>query len=492
MPSAEIRFANTQATGNPELGGAPGVAVNVVVDDTGAVRRRPGLEAIPGVFSGAMDNDGFGGLHVTVNGAIYAVTRTPPFRRIYRMDGAFPVGIATGTGDDTLAGTTRPVFAETQLLLAIAGGGPMQKIVLGTNTASRLGGDPPFASHVAANSSRLLGNIAEVSTLPGADYDKSVVRFSDIANGNTSYAGLETWTEGLSTAGHFSAEANPDPVLAIYENTNDVFCFGAASLQIFSPDPTAVYSPSTTREIGISAPYSVVKVNQEFAWFDNYRRVVVGDGRSETVISDPMKKTFDDIGTVSDCFGYRATMGPMDAMVWSFPTDGRTFSFQKGSGWSEWLGWNSDLNNWKPFRVTAHSFSTRTNTSVIGTDDGRVGRLSLDAATDFGDRIVARVDTGYINRGTDARKHCRCVRIALRRGQSQDDTGPQALLSWRDQPGAYGPPLSIDLGGQGDTEIVLEFHSLGMYRRRQWRFEFSGTEALELLSVVEEYDVLGT
>lgn len=488
MTQAAIDFSNKQATGLEPLGGAPGVAINVVTDPTGAVRRRPGIAAAPGVFSGVVDATGISGIYRTIGGSLYAIGSTPQFRQIYKVGatGAVPVGAATS--DATLAGTLRPVFAETQLLLVIAGGDKMQKIVLSSGASSRLGGQPPYASHVAANSSRLLGNLAAVTA--NTTFDLSVVRFSDIANGNSSFAGMEVWTEGLGTAGHFSAEADPDPVLAVYQNTNEVFCFGSTSLQIFSPDPTAVYSPAVTRELGCGAAYSVIKANQSFAWLDNLRRFVISDGRSETIISDPIKKTLDDITTVSDCYGFRFVQGPVDALVWVFPTDGRTFAFQNGSGWSEWLGMRSD-GSWSGLPVNA-AHLTPTNDVLVGTVDGRVGKLSLDATTDFGSSVSASVETGYINRGSDLRKKTNCVYLSLRRGQSFGAVGPQAYLSWRDQPGAYGSPISIDLGTLGDTEIVVPLRSLGVYRRRQWKFEFSGIEDLQLVSAIEDFEVCDT
>lgn len=488
MPTAPISFVNQQATGNESLGGAPGVAVNVVVDGTGAVRRRPGIEAAPGVFSGVVDTTGVSGVYGTIGGQLFAVGATPQFRQIYNVSAVAAVAVGTATGDTTLAGALRPTFAETQLLLVLAGGDKMQKIVLATGVSSRLGGQPPYASHVIANSSRLLGNIAAVQFTN--TFDKSVVRFSDIANGNADFSGMEVWTEGLGTAGHFSAEADPDPVVAVYENTNEVFCFGNSSLQVFDPDPTATYAPASTRELGCSAPYSVIEANQQFAWLDDLRRFVMSDGRSESVISDPIKKTLDDMTTVSDCYGYRVVTGPVDAFVWTFPTDGRTLAFQKGSGWAEWQGWSDATNNWKAFTVLSHCIPPLSHDNIVGTTDGHVGRFNLDATTDLGTRINARVETGYLAHGTDENKHCKCVRVALRRGQTFGAIGPQAYLSWRDRPGPYGSPLAIDLGASGDTEIVLEFRSLGTYRRRQWQFEFSGTENLTLLSVLEDFDVL--
>ncbi len=494
MPSAPVPFVNQQATGQESLAGAPGVAVNVMVDQAGSIRRRPGIAAAPGVMSGVVDATGISGLYSTVAGKLYAVGNTPFFRRLYAVGPAAATVLGAPLSDATLAGNARPVFAETQLLLVIAGGGSMEKIVLSSDVSSRLGGAPPLATHVAANSSRLLGNIATTSAT--VDYDKSVVRFSGISNGNTSYANMEVWTEGaiVGGAGHFSAEANPDPVLAVYENTNEVFCFGTRSLQVFSPDGAisdtgipAGWSPSVTRELGCAAPYSVVKANQQFAWLDDLRRIVLSDARSEAVIGEPIKRDLDNMGTVSDCFGYRVTTGPLDAMTWTFPTDGRTFSFQKGSGWSEWLGWAN--GNFTQFSVVASCIAPLSHDVLVGTSDGRIGRFDLAAQTDFGAPIVLRVDSGYINRGTDEQKHCRCIKVGLRRGATASaDT--KVLLSYRDMPGAFCAPLEVSLGALGDTEIVVELRSLGVYRRRQWRFEYSGAEDLALVGVTEDFDIL--
>lgn len=495
MPSAPIPFVNQQSTGQDALSGAPGVAINVMVDQAGTIRRRPGIAAAPGVMSGVVDALGISGLYSTVGGKLYAIGATPLFRRFYAVGPAAATALGAPFSDSTLAGNGRPVFAETQLLLVVAGGEVIEKVVLSSDAVSRLGGDPPRASHVAANSSRLLGNIAITSAT--VDYDKSVVRFSGISNGNTSYANMEVWTEGaiVGGAGHFSAEANPDPVVAIYENTNEVFCFGTRSLQVFAPDGAisdtgipAGWSPSVTRELGCSAPYSIIKQNQQFSWLDDLRRFVLSDARSEGVISDPIKRELDNIGTVSDCFGYRVTTGPLDAMVWTFPTDGRTYAFQKGSGWAEWMGWAN--GNLAPLMVTCSTIAPLSHDVLVGTADGRIGRFSLDAQDDFGEPILVRVDSGYINRGTDERKHCRQVIVAIRRGATGASASSKALLSWRDNPGPFCAPIEIELGPLGDTEIVVQLTSLGVYRRRQWRFEYSGPEDLALVGMSEEFDVL--
>lgn len=482
MPELPLGFANKQESGLEELAGATVRAVNVLIDTKGAVKRRPGIQSfVPGV----VDASGIGALHEAYDGRIFAVAAAGNERWIYKVSeaGSTQLGGAATLG---VPGTKRPIIAETEMLLAIAGGDVMEKLELLTETPSRLGGAPPVATHVVANGLRLVVNdIAEFT---------SWIRFSGIAQGLQTFAGHELWQEGIvvdgNSAGHVSAEAKPDPLVALYSNTNELFAFGVDTTQVFAPDPTGVYAPVVALEYGCSAPYSVLPVDKDFAWLDSLGRIVLSDGRSVTDISEPIKATLDGIETVSDCFSFRYIQGPYDVMVWVFPTDGRAFAFQKGAGWSQWQGWSDAINNWTGIPINAHHYSTISTRNYVGTTDGHVGVLTSAASTDLGGKINAEVLTGFLHRGTDTKKHCECVRFSLRRGDAQSAVEPVAFLSWRDDTGAFSDRIPISLGLSADRAIVLEFRSLGVYRRRQWRFEFSDSEDITLVSAAETFTIL--
>lgn len=479
MPTEAIPISNSQASGHDELGGAGVVSMNLVHEMTGAVRRRPGirnLEADAPVFGGF---DGpVTGVHATVGGDIYAVAESGIERTIYRVGGGSAAPLGGGASPFGLAGSGRPTFAETQMLLVIAGGAEPQKIELATASSTRLGGGPPRASHVVALASRLVANDIQL--------DPGTVRFSGIANGNTSFAGHEQWTFGIGTAGAITAEGRPDPVVALAENTNELFLFGSSSVQIFAPDPSG-FILASSREFGIGAPHSIVKSEENLFWLDHKRRFVLGDGRTYTIISDPIQRTLDSMSRVDDCFGYRVVTGPCDTVVWTFPSDGRTFIFQKGHGWGQWARW---VGNWQQFNVTSHHLRSGDKTNIVGLEDGSIGQISLDAATDRGFDVNAYSRTGFLSHKTSARKHCRAVRLAFRRGETQSASGPQAWLRYRDRPGAWTASIPISLGKSGDTEPVVNLRSLGVYRERQWEFEFTSFENLVLLSATEEFTVL--
>lgn len=479
MPEQSIPFGNREGSGLPEEAGASPVSVNVLADQLGAVHRRPGLRTRAGLVSTAFALAPISGIWVTNAGDVYAVDEAGALRNIYRVTAS--AANLSLTGPEKLLGNARPAFAETEALLAIAGGDQMQKVVFATGTSSRLEdtaspSDPPKASHVVANQSRLLANDSD---------NPNFLRFSDLAAG-TSYTGHEYWLmAGIGTSGFVAADARPDPIMAVWDNLNEVFVFQPRTLQVYAPDALAVYALASTRQIGCSAAHSVIPLEQAFAWLDEQRRFIQSDGRSVQVLSQPIAQTLRNLTTVSDCFGYRFNEGFADVLVWTFPTDGITFAYQQGVGWSRWAGWTG---NWTTFPVTSHQVNTDGN--LVGLNDGRIGELSSQVSTDYGEPIRAFTETGFINHGTDLGKLCKCVRISLRRGRTVSTSAPQARLVWRDRPDVEAGSIPISLGAGGDTEVVIPFYSLGVYRSRQWSFEFTGTEELVLVSAKEEYEVL--
>jgi len=475
MPTAPIPFVNALQSGDEELAGASPQALNVTVDGAGAVRRRPGVGSY---FSDAQTLNAPSGLHIDEQGRLFIVSpRTSGTIHAADVYRAAPTGLIS-IGAMACAG--RPVFAETEMLLVMAAGLAMKKIELASPVAvSTLAGSPPEASHVGHNSLRLVANDVTV--------DRTKVRYSSQAAGTTTYAGHEEWLVGVGTAGYFSAEAAPDPIVALGENTNELWAFGSRTLQIFGPDSTLVFAPAATMEVGCSAAYSVVKKEGAFYWLDHARRFVRSDGRGTEVLSKGLQRVVQGFGTVDDCFGYRVLLGPVDAVVWSFPTEGRTFAVQEGAGWSEWTSWSGAQH--VPFTVTAHGFDRMTGNNVVGLSDMGVGVLQSGRATDIGsaEPIVAEVTTGFSNRDTDARKHCKRVRLTFRRGELRRRPELRGYITYRDSLGPWAPRIPVVLDG---AEPVCEIASLGTYRRRQWKYTFSDSaEELVLAGAEEDFEV---
>jgi hypothetical protein len=193
--------------------------------------------------------------------------------------------------------------------------------------------------------------------------------------------------------------------------------------------------------------------------------------------------------TVSDGWGFRWDDDQFDILAWLFPTDGRTFALQQGGGWAQWHGWTEGRGH-TILPITAHHFWPEENVHLVGLASGQVAKFDTAAATDLGATIKAEVLTGFVNHDTDAHKQCTAVRFTFRRGHT---TGaePVVLLSWRDNLGAFCNPIRLGLGAAGDYVFTIEKRSLGTYRSRQWKLEF--TEALDfvLARAEEVYSVGG-
>jgi hypothetical protein len=469
MPTKPIYFGPDQRSGDQQLAGAPPLAINVVVDGAGAVRRRPGISSWSG-FPGQAEIAPVIGMGA-FEGALYFVTQT---RRIYKI--AADVGTSLSAGALTfLAGTERPVFAVTPFRMAIAGGGVPEKIEL-PGFADRLGGSPPPSRFIAALAQRLVSDDQTGSDSTGR------VRFTYVGN-----AGNEDWDPLNFT----SAEARPDAIVAVRENANELFAFGETSLQVFSPDPTVIFAPGRALNRGCAAGHSVIAIDEQFAWLTNRREFVMSDGRSVQVISDQISATLDSVPLVSDCYGFRWSADQFDVACWQMPTDGRTFAAQIGGGWAQWHGWTPGQGH-TLFPITSHFYWEEQNLHLVGMADGTIAQLDSTTGTDLGATIKAEVVTGFLNRETDAWKSCDAVRLTFKRGQASGPTEPQVLLSWRDGQGAFSSPLRLGLGVAGDQMFTIERRSLGMYRARQWKLEFTDAVDFVLARVEETFSVGGT
>lgn len=473
MPSKQIFFGNDQRSGDQQLAGASPLAINVLVDGAGAVRRRPGISAWSGFPPDAPEASAVVGIHAFDN-KIHFVTEG--LRRIYRLDaGPTATNLSVSGADSFLAGTGRPVFALTPWRLVIAGGRTPSKVEPLATTAERLGGSPPDASSVAALASRIVTDDLTDTDTTGH------VRFSGVGND-----GNEEWDPLNFT----SAEARPDPVVAIRENGNELFAFGTTSTQVYQSDPLSIFAPGRAMNYGCAAPHSVISSGDTLYWFSEQREFMQSEGRAAEAMSDPIAATLDAITNVSDCFGLRWNADQFDVLAWVFLSDGRTFAAQKGGGWAQWHGWDDD-NGHTLLPIRSHYYWPEQNLHLVGLANGKIAKLDSAAPDDLGAIIKAEVLTGFINRDTDATKVCEVLRLTFKRGLGTAPVEPHVMLSWRDDLGAFKDPIRVGLGFAGDPMFTVELRTLGAYRARQWKVEFTGAVDFVLARAEETFTVGG-
>lgn len=532
MPSAPqqqpIPFGPLLETSSEEISGASPEAFNVIADSRGTIRKRPGLAAYSVAPSTSVDANGVLGLYLTQErvahtsgtatvsgvhpGVLYAVGATVNVgggantgRNVYRIVGGAATLVGVGAVNQNRLSTPaaiattrfpRPTFAETEALLILAGWAEMGKIDIRPETFSApnfttnadyhemsfLGGCPPLASHVITNSSRILANDTQL--------DQTKVRFSSISQGIVDFSGHETWAPSPGAAGFFTAEARSDYLVAIAENTNDIFGFGTTSLQLFSPDSSTTFAPSITRETGCLAPYSPVKWDDKYVLLDHQTRFVSTDGRQWEDVGGPVQATLDGLTAPDECYSYRFSESFADCLVFRFETDDETLVFQPGVGWGRWAQYDSASGTFTMFPVLSHHMRSDGGLNVVGLEDGTIRTLSLDNTTDLGTAIVAHVSTGFLDRGSPNEKHSVAVHLTFKRTAALSD-GVVCYLEWRDNLSDEWSSVPIELGVEdGNLTPVVTLRSLGTYRRRQWRFKFGDEAGLFLVGAQETFVTL--
>jgi len=470
MPTEPINFGPQQASGDSPLAGAAPLCMNVVVDGMGAVRRRPGLSAYSQVATmpGEVRAIGYFGAD---NAALFvSYDEDQENSRIYALK--YGVGFSEVSDSSTstrLLGTARPIIADSKNDAFIIAGKAPQRIRMGL-TSERLAGSPPVGNSIASIASRVLIDDRNSKSTRGQ------IRWCD-----PGVTGIETWDE-LEFA---EAEARPDELVRIAENTNELWAFGQTTTQIFNPDPVSVFAPGRALNVGCAATHSPIRVDDSFAWLDNQKRFIISDGRGYQELSGGIADTLDGITTVSDCYGFRVNIGQFDCLCWTFPTDGRTFVYQQGGGWAQWSGYTN--GRYQPFALRSHHYVDTQDVHLVGLESGRVAEFDTAATTDLGDTIKGEVTTGFINRGTDATKECNVVRLVLKRGQAT--TAPVLRVSWRDDLGAFCRPVTVSLGTRGDYVHTVELRSLGTYRARQWKLEMSDAADIVVARVEEDFSM---
>jgi hypothetical protein len=488
MPSEPVRFG-IQESGQTTMAGAAAVAINVIVDARGAVYRRPGIRAATNLTPDVVDSAGVIGLYQPQDGLTdMLAVGNGARRKIYRLTASGAPSLSEGMGAnlDDLTGTGRPVFAETEAMVAIAGGMDIQRVFNASFPAvnppyfsARLGGSPPHASHVLSNQERLLANNTDLGS-------RDAVQWSGLAAGS-SYAGHEDWTSGAGTGGTFFGESRPDPNNAIAETAANIMVFGKTTTELWAPDPSQVYAFVASRDYGNVATYGIARGDSTFAWMDQKRRIVVSDGRTFQTVSDPIQRTLDGLAKVDDCFAYRVTLGPVDGFAFTFPTDGRTFFMQVGGGWSQWHGMTASV--FTLFPVLSHFRRVDNGENVVGLTNGKIGALSLDAFDDMGSTLEASVTSGFQDHGTDALKHCKALNLIFARPSLTGTSTATVFVSYRDGEGAWSDPITHKFTAY-DQSPEVPLRSLGTYRRRDWRVQWGDGQDVRLVSATEEFTVL--
>jgi len=496
MPESPVPIEEGQKASADDTPTAQRIVINWMVDTNGSLRTRPGISNAalnPGVYSRTTGTStGIIGAYVwkNVTDALYYVVYVRADRTIWALNlQTLALQTLSSTSDTTTTlqgGASHVAWAEDSQRLIIAGGGALQQWT-GVGLTSRLAtytfavNQPPTAAtHVVSIGNYLVANNATTPNL---------LLWSNLGDGSHSL-----W----NPLNFNTADADPDPIVALYPSLREVLAFGSKTLQVFSlgADPNLPFATAVSLNVGCVAPYSPVQLDNAYAWLDDTRRIVVSNGRGYEVLSDDINKLLRDLGTVTDCFGFRARMAYWDLAVWVFPTEGKAFVYDLNrKQWCQWRGWNG-ADDYAGVRISCYAPYPQGNLHIVG-DPSYENLWTLDGAS-FSDTgpglpIVAERVTQRLDFETASRKRCRRVRFFVKRGQASSSATEPAYLdvAKRDDDGPWNAATRVNLGLQGDYTSFRDWYPGGIYRRRQYRIRFSGGVDVSIHKAVEMWTPMG-
>jgi hypothetical protein len=495
MPTLQIPISTGQLSSAEDSPGTAQIVTNWMLDSLGFNHPRPGIGARLFYLNEFLADQHIIGMYVWTNVAtrIDYLMIVNGSRHIYAYNfntGAISTLSSTAAGTQ-LDGAGRPTFADDSVNLIIAGGGALQawdgvsplSFRLATYTSSV--NQPPLgATHVVKVGNYIVANDTVTN--------KNQFFWSSIGDGNDA-----VWPP----LNFNTADALSDPIVGVFTNLRELYMFGSKTVQVYAigADANLPFTASSTLQLGTLSPYSIIVQDSQFAFMDANRRFVVTDGRSYQPISTSLDKTLRDLGTVTDCFGFRCLIGWWDLLVWIFPTSQQAFVYdQNGQKWTTWQGWDG-ISAYTGINIGAYVFDQARNQHLVGSISTTYTMplvLSEAYNVDFLAQsngtttpIVCERVTARIDMGTSVRKRTNWVRFYLRRGAG--DANAAIEVSKKDDEGPWSTPQLLDLGAAtSDTIGWKEWRPGGIYRRRQYRIRYTGAADTVLTSMEEDYALM--
>lgn len=489
----QVNIADGQVSGVSDLAPVCSSLINWDVDESGANKPRATLQTYTQTGLGAYPVVGLAriGYHLLIAAYDSARERTvPPFnqehnhRLYYINEKAAPtVATAISVADvgEGAFGLKRPTFVvgSTGIFLAAGydsdlGAGGICKWDPATPAVFEASGDAnaPYPTHIASLGQYLIANDTQ---------DRHAIRWSSLGEGNWS-----TWP----TANAMEAEARPDEVVALAENTNSLFVWGEETTQVYvvGSDPTLPFDCVSTINTGIAAPYCYVRLDEAFVWLDNQRRIVISDGSTVKPISDAIQADLRGLTTISDAWAYRQETGQFSYLVFRFPTEERTFRYDlKAERWSELKRYVAPFQG--DYDVGAYVYRQSDNTHLFGcsASTGGLYTSSTNTLSEVGGPLVCERTTGWNTFGTDNRKRSVRLQVTMKRGTAAQGATPGALeVRVQDDDGPWSDWEQVSVGGPDDYEAVKEIYVGGVFRRRRYGLRYSSTDSTALLSLADD------
>jgi len=275
-----------------------------------------------------------------------------------------------------------------------------------------------------------------------------------------------------------SAEVNPDNVVAVVNNLEQLYIFGQTSTELWYDAGSADFPfqryDGATIERGLAAAHAFVKQDQAIFFLGDDKIFYRMQGYYPIPVSTPaVDQAIQSYGDISDAFCFTYTLGGHKQVGITFPSANATWIFDLQSGfWHERISW--DENNVSLGRWRGNCAVTCYNHILIGDAyNGRVGILDWSVYSEYGNTIMGQACSTPL---ASDRKRVFMSRfeldveagVGLSTGQGSN---PQIMLDYSDDGGRTWSKQQLwrSLGVIGAFLTRVRWLRMGNFRQRVLR-----------------------
>ena len=377
----------------------------------------------------------------------------------------------------------RVVFAQAKIsgeqILCMCADGPIFRT---DGTASSLTqitdvDAPSRATHLAFLDNYLIAN-------NNIDGDRGRFFWSDVS-------APTSW----SSTSFQGADGKPDDIMSLAVGYRELIIVGRLTTEYFYNDGDTPFRrlEGSEAQVGSPARYSLTFAGGEWIFLTNKRKFVMMQNRVAKVISADIDQTLKAMTTVSDCRGDIMIVDGKEFLIFTFPTENRSFVFDSLLNvWYEWGNWNSATSTYRIFRGVSFAFSERRNAQFVGdVSNGRIYKLSPTQYSDYsGMPIRTMLETGFISHGTHNYKRSNSLQMRLKTGSGS--TQGQVMFKYRDIDNeAYGNEIFLSSNfSTANGNFFCSLYQMGMYRARQYQIIHTDSTPFILSDIQEDVEML--
>lgn len=311
-------------------------------------------------------------------------------------------------------------------------------------------------------------------------YQDGYFIFNKSGTGQFFISGLNDVTfDGLDIS---SAEGNPDNVVGVIANNQNLFVFGKKTTEVFynsgDADFPFVRIQGAVIDVGCSAAFSIQKILGELFWLG-------GDDTGSGIIYkmsgyQPVRISTPAIESIIRAID-QSTIS--NTTAWVYQQGGHAFYAINLPGVSSTWVFDVSTNLWHErkyqtlFGADRHRAQCHANAygkNIVGDyEDGKVYFLDQTKYTDNGTSIIRQRSAPHFSDGL-ARIFHNSFQLDMETGVGLDGTGqgtnPQAILQWSDDGGhTWSDERWADIGAIGKKKTRVIWRRLGSARDRVYR-----------------------